>query len=224
MLRLAAEHLLPGEGRDIELRPVDRLREHGRGRVANGQSLAVGGNPIGVRHAHARGGSVPGEHHVAVEIDLAQIRQVAVRCEQSARVGQLELLDDVDDPFAAERFPGEHVDAARPEQRPERHLDRARVRRRHDGHAIIGGKLEQLTRSRERKREPLLRLGLAVVAAEQRAAEPVERPARMLGAGPAREARIVRAHCRLRHDRHHAPPLIFRGPTPVKRLALARGR
>ena len=44
-----AERLLPGEGHDIELRPFQRLRERGRGRVADGQAGAVGGDPVGIR-------------------------------------------------------------------------------------------------------------------------------------------------------------------------------
>ena len=40
--RLAAQRLLPGEGDDIELRPVERLGEGGRGGVADGDALAVG--------------------------------------------------------------------------------------------------------------------------------------------------------------------------------------
>ncbi len=67
---LAAQHLLPGERDHIELGPIERLREGGRGRVADGQALAVGGDPVAVRHAHAGGGAVPGEDDVGGEIDL----------------------------------------------------------------------------------------------------------------------------------------------------------
>ena len=38
----AAQRLLPGEGHDIELRPVERLRERRRGGVADGEAFAVG--------------------------------------------------------------------------------------------------------------------------------------------------------------------------------------
>ena len=41
VLRLAAEHLLPGEGHDIELVERQRLREGGAGRVADRQAGAV---------------------------------------------------------------------------------------------------------------------------------------------------------------------------------------
>ena len=50
---LAAQHLLPGEGDDIELREVELLREGGRGRVADGQALAVGRDAV-ARSARAR--------------------------------------------------------------------------------------------------------------------------------------------------------------------------
>ena len=69
--RLAAERLLPGEGDDVELGPIEVLREGGGGRVADRQALAVGGDPVGVGHAHAGGRAVPGEDDVVVEIDLA---------------------------------------------------------------------------------------------------------------------------------------------------------
>ena len=75
------------------------------------------------------------------------------------------------------------VDTARPEQRPKRHLDRAGVGSWHDRHAIIGGKIEQLGRAFDRKRKPRFRVGRAMVAADQRALEAIDRPAGMLSAG-----------------------------------------
>ena len=193
MLRLAAQHLLPGEGRGIELRPIDLLREDGRGGVADGEAFAVGRDEIAVRHAHAGGRAVPGEHHVAVEIDLGKIGQLAVGRDQRAHVLELELLGDVGDPVPAERLPGEHIDAARAEQRPERHLHRAGIRGRHDRDQITVRKLEQLARAGDRQLEPRLGLRLAVIAAEQRALKRVRRPAGTLGARARREARIVGA-------------------------------
>ena len=74
----AAQHLLPGEGHDIELGQIERLRERGGGRVADRQALAVGRDPVGVRHAHAGGRAVPGEDDVGVAVDLRQIGQFAV--------------------------------------------------------------------------------------------------------------------------------------------------
>ena len=64
-------------------------------------------------HAHARGRAVPGEDHVAVEIDLSPDRAARRRrASMLAHVGELQLLDDVGDPAVAEALPGEHVDAA----------------------------------------------------------------------------------------------------------------
>uniref|UniRef100_A0A0N4ZM82 LigA n=1 Tax=Parastrongyloides trichosuri TaxID=131310 RepID=A0A0N4ZM82_PARTI len=53
--RLAAQRLLEAEGGHIQLVPRQVHRERRRGRVADGQPLAVVGDPVGVRHAHARG-------------------------------------------------------------------------------------------------------------------------------------------------------------------------
>ena len=47
----AADDLLPGEGGDIDLRPVDRLREHGRRGIGEREPAAIGGiqSPFGTR-------------------------------------------------------------------------------------------------------------------------------------------------------------------------------
>ena len=111
VLRLATQHLLPRECRHIELPPINVLREHRGGRVADCEPLAIGCDPIAVRHAHARSGAVPREHHVAIELHFGEVRQVAIGRQQRANVGELELLDNVSDPIAAERFPSEHVHA-----------------------------------------------------------------------------------------------------------------
>ena len=137
MRALAAQNLLPGEGDDIELGEIEVLREGGRGRVADGQALAVGGDDIAIGDADARGGAVPGEDDVAVEIDLGEIDELAVVGDELAGIGELELLDDIGDPAGAEAFPGDHIDAARAEQRPQRHLDGAGIGSRHDADAVI---------------------------------------------------------------------------------------
>ena len=144
MRALAAQRLLPGEGGDIEFFEVEPLGEGGRSRVANGEALAIGRNETAVRHAHARGRAVPGEDHVAVEIDLRQIRQCAVARLEPANVGELELLDDVGHPAGTKTFPGDHIDAALAEQRPQRHLHRAGIGRRHDADAVAGRDLEDI--------------------------------------------------------------------------------
>ncbi len=76
--RFPAEHLLPGEGGDVDLAPVDGLREQRRRRIDEGEPAAIVGDPIAVRHAHARGRAVPGEDDVAVEVDIVEIRQLPV--------------------------------------------------------------------------------------------------------------------------------------------------
>src|SRR5690606_1428750 len=75
MRTLAAQRLLPGEGDDIELGEIEVLREGSRSGVADGEALAVGRDPVAIGDADTRCGAVPGEDHVAVEIDLAEIGQ-----------------------------------------------------------------------------------------------------------------------------------------------------
>ena len=77
---------------------------------------AVGGDPVAVGHAHARGGAVPAEHHVARGVDRAEVGQRAIGGLERAQVGELQLLLDVDQPAVAEALEGEHVDAARAQQ------------------------------------------------------------------------------------------------------------
>ena len=50
------------------------------------------------------------------------------------------------DPAVAKAFPGEHIDAARAEQRPERHLHGAGVGGRNDGDAVVGGHAQDAPR------------------------------------------------------------------------------
>ena len=135
--RLAAQHLLPGPGDDVELVPWQIHREDAGGRIANRQALAIGFDPIAVRDAYARGRAVPREDHVAIGVDLREIGNLAVRRAEDAQILDLELLLDIGDPAFAEAFPGQRVDAARAEQRPEDHLDRARIGGRRDGEAVI---------------------------------------------------------------------------------------
>ena len=89
VLRLAAQHLLPGPGHDIELVPGQLHRERGRGGVAQGEARAIVGDPVAVGHPDARGGAVPAEHGVARRIHRAEVRQRAIGCDQRARIGEL---------------------------------------------------------------------------------------------------------------------------------------
>ncbi len=189
MRGFAAQHLLPGEGDDIELGAIERLREHRRGRVADGQAFAVRRDPVGVRHPHARGRAVPGEDHVGGEIDLAEVGQLAVRRLQHRGVLELELLDDVGDPAFAERFPGQHGHRPRAEQRPQRHLDRAGIGGRHDADAIVGGNLQHFAGEIDGALELRLADLGSVRAAEGCVGEGLQAPAGALGAGAGRKVR-----------------------------------
>ena len=166
MCRFAAEHLLPGEGDDIELGPGHIHGEGGRGRVADRQTLAVGRDPITVRHAHARRGAVPGKQYIVRPVDLAEIGQLAVAGLDHLRVFELELLGDVGDPVIAEAFPGQHIDRLGPEQRPECHLDGAGVGTCDDADAVVSRQAEEGAGAVDRLDEA----GLARLAA-MRAAE-----------------------------------------------------
>ena len=158
------------------------LGEGRRGRVADGQAGAVGGDPVGVRHADAAGRAVPGEDHVAGRIDAAEVGDLAVV--GGADVGvELQLLDDIGHPACAEAFPGEHGDRARAEQRPDRHLHRAGVGGRDDAEPVVGGKPKQRVRALDRLGEPRLAERRSVRPAERARVEKFERPARRLGAG-----------------------------------------
>src|SRR5580658_2079213 len=75
---LAAQHLLPGPGDDVELIPGKRHGEGGRGRVADRETLAVRLDPVAVRHTDAGGGAVPGEDDIAVSVDFGEVRNLSV--------------------------------------------------------------------------------------------------------------------------------------------------
>ena len=197
----AAQRLLPGEGHDVELRPFQQLRECGRGRVADGEASAVGGDPIGTRNAHARRCSVPSENDVASRIDLCQVGQVAVPGLECGDVLELELVDDVVDPTLAERFPGNERHWTRAKQRPERHFDRASIGGGHDADSIIGGNRKDFAREVDGALELRFARFRAVRASENGAGEVLQAPAGALGAGTGRKVRHGRPHGgRSKHD------------------------
>ena len=98
---------------------------------------AVGRDGIAIRQAAARGGAVPGEHHVGIEIDGREINDLAIGRHLDHGV-QLQLLDHIGDPAFAKAFPGQHFDRAGTQQRPHRHFDRAGVGTGDDADAVIG--------------------------------------------------------------------------------------
>ena len=109
---------------------LSRTRQRSRRRWSDPRGRL---DPVAIGNAHAGGGAVPGEHHVAVEIELGKIGQLAVGALEKARTSLSLIARPIGDPIAAKRFPGEHIDAARAEKRPQRHLHRAGVGSRHDG-------------------------------------------------------------------------------------------
>ena len=74
VLPLAAQDLLPGPCRDIELVPGQPHGERGRGRVADRQTGAIVGDPRAIGNTHTRGRAIPCEDDIAVEIDGREIR------------------------------------------------------------------------------------------------------------------------------------------------------
>src|SRR5262249_26703923 len=59
--RFTPKCLLPGKGHDIELRPIQGLRESSRRGVADCKTVAIGSDPISIWNAYAGGSSVPRE-------------------------------------------------------------------------------------------------------------------------------------------------------------------
>ena len=216
----AAQHLLPGEGDDIQLVPGQVHGEGGRGGVADGQAFAVGGDPVAIGHFHAAGGAVPQKDHVAVPAGL-QLGKLAIG--RLAHLGlEFQLLDRVGDPVFAETFPGKDIDLARAQQRPHRHFHRAGVRCRDNADAIVGGNAEQ----QPRPLDGVLQLGFAgfgaVGPSHQRALEGFRGPARALGAGTGRKKRPRGTHSRVSYFRHtvhsfqnDSASLGRRGPQPI---------
>ena len=189
--RLAAERLLPAEGADIDLRPVDVLREGRRGRVADGEAGAVGGDPVGVGHAHAAGRAVPGEDDVARRIDPAEVADLAIIGGADFGI-ELQLLGDVGHPAGAEALPRQHGHRPRAEQRPDRHLHRAGVGGGDDAEPVVGG---QAAAARGCARSLRRSLALPIAPRCERPSAAVSsdcgRPARRLGAGTGREIRAL---------------------------------
>ncbi len=228
MRSFTAQHLLPGEGEHIHLVPGNVLREHGRGRIDESKAFAVRGNPIAVGHAHARRGAVPGEKHVAAEIDLGQVGQLAVIRLDGAQVFQLELLGGIRHPALAETFPGQHVDAALTEHGPHGHLEGPGVGGGNDGAQIAGRQAEQRLGLVDGELEARLAFLGAMRAAEERVFEFLEGPAGPLCAGAGGKMRIRRPPGRFRGGGHlptlpDSCPSVGRGGPPARLMAKLEG-
>src|SRR5690606_30289143 len=155
-------------GQNIDLRPIDRLREGGRRRVGEREAGAIGGNPVVVWHTHARGRAIRGEKYVATEIDLPEVRQLTIRRLDDTDIGELELFGHVGDPALAEALPGERVDATSAKHGPHSEFEGAGVRGRHDRAEIVGGQPEQRLGLVDGKLKARLALLRPVRAAEER--------------------------------------------------------
>lgn len=205
MRGLSAQHLLPAEGHDIQLVPGQFHRKGGAGRVADRQPVAVGGNRIAIRHPHARGGAVPGEDHVLVEIHFGEIDDLAV-IGLADRGVQFQLLDRVGDPAFAKAFPGQHLDRAFAQHRPHRHLDGAGVRGRHDADAVIVRHAQNLARQIDRLGQLRLADSGAMRAAQRRIGQQVQIIFGKLGTGARGKTRIGRPRGRDRRIAHVTQP------------------
>ena len=201
MRALAAQRLLPGEGHDIELGPVEILGEGGAGGVADGDAFTVGGDEVGVRDADARGGAVPGEDQVGVLAHLGQVRQLAVRRIQNFG-RQLQLLGHVGDPVLAEALEGQQLDRLGTQHRPHRHFHGAGVRSGHDADQEVVRNLQHLAGAFDRVLQARLAQLRAVRAAEHGVLEIFGGPAGALGARAGRKLGASRAHGRLGEGRH----------------------
>jgi hypothetical protein len=214
MRGLAAQHLLPGKGRDIELVPGQPLGKGGRSRVADRQPGPVGRDRVAIRQPDAAGGAVPGEHHIGVPVDRRQIGQPAIgRLVHPRR--QTQLLEHIGDPAGAETLPCQHFHRPRAQQRPHRHLDRAGVRGRHDADAIAVGHAKDFARAVDGGLQPRLAQGGAVRAPQNVAAQPGRIESGVFLAGARGETRIGRPRGR---DR-----MIGHAILPDKRPSLGRG-
>ena len=143
MLRFATQNFLPAIGHDIQLVPGHRHRKRRRRRVANRQPFAVIGNPVGMRHDHARSRPIPGKDDIMREIGLGQIGKLAKFGDKAARFQRLELFQTIRDPVLAKAFPRENIDRTHAQKRPQSGFDRACIAGCHNAHQIIRREFEQ---------------------------------------------------------------------------------
>jgi hypothetical protein len=106
MRRLAAQHLLPGEGGDIELVPRQVLRKGAlvASQIVRPARSAGIASPFGTRTPLV----VPFQvKTTSVSKSMREVDDLAVLGGLDRRV-ELQLLDHVGDPARAEAFPGQH--------------------------------------------------------------------------------------------------------------------
>eukprot|EP00128_Syssomonas_multiformis_P014344 Colp12_sorted_trinity150504_noHs@24235 len=188
MSALAAQHLLPGEGRDVDFLPVNLHREGGRGGVVEGQSLALRADPVQVRHAHSRGGAVVGEEDVVVGVRAGEVRELSViRGERAGGVLELQVLDRVVVPALAEGLPVASVHRPLAQHVPHGHLVGAGVTGGHDRADVVFGHLQDALSVLDGLAQARLAQLRAVRAAQRVCAQRREVIAGALLAGPGGE-------------------------------------
>ena len=183
MRGFSAQHLLPGPGHHIQFCPGQIHRKGGACRITNRKPLTVRADEIGIGQAHAAGRAIPDKNHIALRVHRAKIGQLAIGRIKHARIGQLQLLQDIGRPILGEGFPHKHIHPARAEQGPERHFHRARVGGRHNAKPPIRRHAEDRFGKRNHLGQLRLGCGSAMAAPKQRAFKRGECPARTLGTG-----------------------------------------
>ena len=147
-----------------------RLREGGRGRIADRQALAVRRDPLRIGNAHARGRAVPGEDHVMVEIDRARDREARHRRAVSFRASLSFSCFTTSETQPSPKLSQASMSTGRcAQQRPHRHFDGARVGGRNDADQM-------------RRREPRSTSRVSVMARLRRALPRLERCERPMSA------------------------------------------
>ena len=163
---LAAEHLLPGEGGDIDLvqsMSYAKRREVASAKLRPSRSAAIQ-SPLGTRTPLV----VPFQVNTTSLARSTAVEVGKLRRNRRRIVGvELELLDRVGHPALAEALPGQHGDRPRAEHRPHRHFERAGVGRRDDADPVVVGQPQQLAHQLDRFGEPRLAEPSAVRAAER---------------------------------------------------------
>ena len=195
MCRLATQNFLPAEGGHIKLVPGQILRKGSRGGIADGKPLTVSLDPIAIRHAHTRGGAVPGKDDIVVRIDTGQINNLAVFGGLDRRV-EFKLFHHIGDPARAKAFPSEHFNRAFAQQVPHGHFDRARIRGGYNADPVISGDAEDVACALDRGFQLGLADGGTMAAAQGRISELIKRKCGDFGTGARRETRICRPRCR----------------------------
>ena len=140
---LAAEHLLPGEGHDIEL--VEMAASWAKAAEVASQMVRPArsaGIASPVRHTHAGRGAVPGEHHVMRSgfdrRDRSGKNAIGrLRCSPTSSAS-FNCLTDIGHPsgLPKDSQASRSAQAARAEQRPQRHFHGAGIGGRHDADAV----------------------------------------------------------------------------------------